>query len=475
MNRLSRFLPLLALPLLAVLPLRAALNPAQIPADAKWVFHVDLNTLRTSAVGKELLTVTRQAQLELVQQIKVGIDAEKLLTTIGAVTAYGANFSNDPSLIDGTLILEGTADLRKIAESLLLQGTLAAPEQVKEVKDLPFPAYSIDAPREPNTQGPKNEVFIAFPPEPIVLISKSRPQLQRAREIIAGSAASIARTPAAPLGQLLKPAAGAFVFAASLVPAEQMFPQDGPQTRILQMTNSASLAIGESGLRTFAHAELSASSGDTADKLMKILQGMAAMLSLAETNDKYLAEFLSSTAVTRADNIVTLHLAYDSRRLVEMAHAIVVDNARAPAAPTPVPVQPAPPATRTLEEWNAAQSTEPDYAPANATATRTLSAVALKNGTSISLGSRANGGRAVSFSRVEIAPAQGGAPMVFTSDMMRRGNERGANTATFAFPGTEGSYTVKLTYANDPEGKAIYFVSARDPRPAAPVATPAGN
>lgn len=470
MNRLSRFLPALALPLLAILPLQAALNPAQIPADAKWVVHADLNTLRTSAVGKEVLTATRQAQLELVQQIKVGIDAEKLLMTIGSVTAYGANFSADPSMIDGTLILAGTADLRKIAEALLLQGTIAAPEQVKEVKDLPFPAYSISAPRDPKGQAPQADVFIAFPPEPIVIVSKSRPQLQRAREVMAGSAPSIAKTPNAPIAKLLKPSEGSFIFAASLVPAEQMFPQDGPQTRILQMTNSASLAIGETGPRTFAHAELSAASGEMADKLMKILQGMAAMLSLAETNDKYLAEFLSSTAVTRADNVVTLHLSYDSRRLVEMGHAVFVENSRA-ESPAPAPRPPTPPTTRTLEEWTAAPSTESDYAPANATATRTLSAVQLQNGSSLILGSRANGGRGVSFSRVEIVPAQGGAPMIFTSDMMRRGNDRGAATATLQFPGAEGSYNIKLTYANDPEGKATYFVSAREPRPAAP----AGN
>ena len=50
--------------------------------------------------------------------------------------------------------------------------------------------------------------------------------------------------------------------------------------------------FGLGGENTFAHTEMIASSDQMAEKLLKILQGMTAMMSLAETNDKQLADFL---------------------------------------------------------------------------------------------------------------------------------------------------------------------------------------
>ena len=112
------------------------------------------------------------------------------------------------------------------------------------------------------------------------------------------------------------------------------------------------------------------------------------------------------------------------------------------------------------------QSDAPDADPANASTSRTIENIELKNGAMISLGWRPNGGKAVRYHRVEIAPAGGGAPLVFRSDMMRAAGGRG-NLAQFSFPGADGTYTLKVTYANDPDGKAAYAVSVRDPRPAA--------
>ena len=43
--------------------------------------------------------------------------------------------SPDPKQIDGALIVEGTADLRKIVESVLIQGNLAHPEDIAEITD----------------------------------------------------------------------------------------------------------------------------------------------------------------------------------------------------------------------------------------------------------------------------------------------------------------------------------------------------
>jgi hypothetical protein len=480
---------------LAVLPLgttRAAVNPAIVPADARWVIYADLNALRGSVIGKELVAFAEKAQLETPGG-KIGIDWQKLLATIGSATAYGSNLSPNPNDIDGTLVLQGTPDLRKIAESLLIQANLANPTNVVEITDLPFPAYEIKGnppPAKPvETAKPADdaaapatakaevkekvkakrgvvlEPIIAFPPEPIVIVSKSKAQILKAREVFRGNAPSLAKGSGSPMQKFIGSGDNAYLFAACTIPADQFFPDDGPQARIFKMTSSGSLAIGERGPDAFAHAELIASSGQMADKLQKILQGMTAMMSLAETNDKQLGDFLNSAVVNREGDVVTLDLSYASARLAQMiANARQQSQSPDRAAPRPMPMLNG----RALAEWNSeAQPASADAATPAAPAplaTRMVENVALKNGTLLTLARSANVGRNIKFDRVEITPVEGGgAPLVFRPEFMRVAGPR-ANWLQFPFPGADGNYTVKVSYVNDPAGKATFALSARDPK-----------
>ena len=459
MNNLLRALCFSAAGFAAAVTAHAALNPAYVAADARWIVHLDFDALRAGTVGQELVTALEKAQAAgLGDMIK--IDVTKTLKTVGTVTAYGTNLAADPKAIDGALIVQGTGELRKIAESLLLQGTIAEPKVFSELTDLPFPAYAINDPKAKSDD--RTQVIIAFPPEPVMIVCKSKDQLLKARDVIRGVAPSLAKTPGSPLARFTSRTEGAYLFAASVVPAENVFPQNAPQTRMLQLANAGAVSLGERGENTFLHAELLASSGQNADKLTKILQGMTAALSLAETTDKQLAEFINATTVARSGDVVALDLAYSSARLAAMAKSLQQSTEK-PAAPKAAPIV----SGRTIAEWNAVASAEPDSAPVNASASRTIENVELKNGATITLGWRLNGGMGVRYQRVEVVPAQGGAPLVFRSDMMQAGGNRGNSTARFQFPGADGTYTLKVIYANDPSGKAVYAVSVRDPRPAA--------
>src|SRR3954463_3668136 len=223
---------LVALSCFGGLVAHAAYDPALVASDARWVIYADLNALRASVVGRELVAAVEKAQRDATGGI-VGIDIPKLLMTVGSVTAYGTNFAQKAAAIDGTLIAQGTADLRKIAESMLLQGTLAQPEVFSEVTDLPFPAYAIADPHA--KEGDRMQLIVAFPPEPIVLVSKSKSQLVKAREVFRGRAPSLAKTGGSPLNKFAGGAPGTFLFTATMVPTEPLFPKNAPQARILQL------------------------------------------------------------------------------------------------------------------------------------------------------------------------------------------------------------------------------------------------
>src|SRR5688572_8227012 len=103
---------LIAWPLLTLPVVEAAYNPAIVAADARWVIHADLEALRTSTLGKEIVVAIDAAQKHATGGM-IGIDIPKLIMLVGGLTAYGTNLSADPKLIDGTLIAQGGANLRK--------------------------------------------------------------------------------------------------------------------------------------------------------------------------------------------------------------------------------------------------------------------------------------------------------------------------------------------------------------------------
>jgi len=471
MKNLALHFAVIGLSLLALSPARAAFDPAIVGADAQWVVFLDVNELRDSALGKELIGMAEKNVQSGMANSPVQLDFSKTLASIGTVTAYGANFSSDPNQLDGSLVIRGTADLRKIAEALVVQATVTTPERVTELKDFPFTAYAIGG-----------QVIVAFPPEPIILVSKSKPQLLKALAVFRGTDPSLAQTRSSSLRALLPPAGHSYLVAASLMPTEKWASADGPQTRILQMVSSGSLTLGEDGPRTAAYVRLAATSDDMADKLLKIVQGLTAIAALTETSDKQLTEFLQAAVVEKQDHTVTVRLAYATDRLVQMIQNTQSSGktAATPGAPASAPVNPG----KVVAEW------KPDQAPANTPptaallATHTIENVHLVNGATISLvGRRDSKGFAI-FDYVEIAPMPGtGSPLHFEAENMKLKGYSVKNapyashgkfialtgsfgSAQFEFPGEDGDYVIRVRYLEEMPGKTTLVVNVKDPEPA---------
>ena len=456
------------LSLLLICHARAAFNPAIVGAEAQWVAFLDVAELRGTTLGKELLDT---AQKKLTPDLANGalrVDVQKILGLVSRATAYGSSFSMESKTMDGTLVLEGPAELRKIAEGLVAQASIVAePKDVIEVKDLPFEAYLLGG-----------EVLIGFPKEPIVLISKSKSQLLKAHTVYRGAAPSLAKTPASPLRALLSPTGRPYLIAASVVPNEKAFKVEGPQARIFQLASSGSLSLGETDQRTVAHAQLLATSDDAAKKLVKILEGMAAMMSLAESNDRQLTEFLQSAIVQQTGRAVSLDLSYASDRLAVMIKNLQTP-ARAgqggPAAPPAIP-------GKVLAQWKLGQAPAGAVAGADTLTDRKIENVRLTTGATITLGGRREGGGSGAlFDVVEISPMDGSAPPLrFEAEYMRLMRYRVMNApyasgrrlialfgafgmAQFEFPGADGNYRVNVRYVEEPEANTTLTVGVKDP------------
>lgn len=468
MNKIIRHLFALGLPLLPLAGMAVPFDPAVVPAEARWVVALDLDTLRSGKLGKEL-TDSLSVPLGNADVADLKLDPQKLLATVGSVTAYGTNFSQHEKEMDGVLILQGTANLRKLAEGYVAQATITTPDSVVQIKDLPFEAYSLHG-----------EVVIGFPKEPIILVGRSRPQLVKALEVFRTHKGSL-NGAATPLNALLPRTPNVFLLAASVVPAAEVVGAgNGPQARILQMANAASLSLGTDEKTTSAHLLLSASSEEMADKLQKIIQGVAAMVSLTETSDKELAEFLQSINVARDGNTVVLHLAYPSEgvlRLVRNLRTAADTPAHHGAGPGPGALEED---GNVIAQWTADQTIGQPTPTVEGLTTRTIEKVALKNGTQITITGRRNEGENARLDCVEILPSAGGQPLVFEAENMKLAHYRveavpfasrgklimvtaESGTARFEFPGIDGTYTIKVRYVDESDGKSTFTFSTKDP------------
>jgi hypothetical protein len=472
MNTLNRIITASCLPLLPLTTAIGAVNREIVPADAQWVVNLDLNALRASVLGQELTKFATSLQSEI-SQGGIRLNIEKTLATAGSLTAYGTSFSEDPKKMDGTLILQGTADLSKIIDSIIIQASVSEPDKVKEIKDLPFPAYSIGG-----------EVTVALPPEGAIFVSKSKEQVLKARELFRGSGASLAKAKSS-LGALLNVPANYFLSAASVVPsAEGLFTGEGPQTRILQMATSGAVFLGEDGKLTVARLQLVAASEDMADKLNRILQGLAAALSLAESDDQQLAEFLRSVNVERTGTSVVLSLAYPSERLVEMLRSLHDENQRTETTWEEAPR--APKVTGTVvSEWVADKELGSDRAAPGNLVTHSIDNVRLVNGAMIFLNGRRNQGENARFDYLEISPAQGAgkairheaedmrltnynieeAPFASGGELIIIGSDGSSGSARLKFQGADGEYKLTIGYVDETDGKSTFSVSVQEPQP----------
>jgi hypothetical protein len=449
----------------------AALDTSAVPSDAKWMLQVDFSALRESPVGREVIAMVEKDKAAVFSAGSIKIDAAKVLATLESATAYGTVFSKNPDEVDGTLLVKGTDEFRKIVEAVVTQATVSQPDAVTELKGLPFTAYTI-----------KGKLIVGFPPETIVLVSRSQPQMQKAYELFKGKGPASAR--AASTLKAMAPHRPLMVFAASEVPnTDGLFDENQPQARILKMASAASVAISNDSKVTSATVQLVASNDDYSDKLLKIVQGMVAMLSLAQSDDKQLAEFMRSVKADRDGRTIVVSFSYPNEGLIKMIHDMQQAQMHRPDMPPRHERRPV--EGRVVDSWIADKDTGTNTVTRESLLTHTTENIPLKNGSIIILTSEREGGENGRIDYVDIVPAGGGQPLHFEAENMKLWHyqvektqfasggrdimlgQHQTGTAKFEFPGVDGTYTLKVRYADENDGKATFSVSLQDPEPAA--------
>jgi hypothetical protein len=295
----------------------APLPREQVPADAKWLLHLDLDNLRGTQVGQFLFSQFIDAQFEqMLANLKQNFSIDLDLKKIHALTAYGSSYQSQPEA-NGVVAIQTSLKLGELLEDLLnrqtnLTKTTAGP--LKKIQQNPFVLFSL-----------KDEVYLVPVSSSVLLLSKSRSQLENAVLVAQGKSKSLARSRAF---SDFPSVADTFFFlgVAEGFSPEHLVPGAAggtnalsglmPQAKILQLADGGRAVLGEKGNQLFLNVALKAKTADGAAQMQQVIQGVLALVALSKAGDSN--SYLPPISVSTNGQVVSVLVEYPVTNMLKM-------------------------------------------------------------------------------------------------------------------------------------------------------------
>jgi hypothetical protein len=282
------------------LPLVSPADPlpaAKIPADAKWVLHLDADAFRRSKIGEHIVREvldpkSAKAKEDLEQSLGFALD----WTRMHSITLFGPTYQPKADNSGLALIRTSMNVVQGLDTAIERNNPALRPEQIEAG---PTPLYRIN-----------KDSYVWAGPGGWFLLGKSRDALDRARAALTGSAPSLATA------NLLKgfgPAQDSFFF---LGLAEDFGQKaDLPlKAAVLKQAEGGRLVLGERGDQVFAQLTIRTRTAEAAQQIQQVVQGLIALGALSQDAKPELQELAQGAKVTAADQSVTISLEIPSAR-----------------------------------------------------------------------------------------------------------------------------------------------------------------
>jgi hypothetical protein len=296
-----------ALSLTLVLISAVSAGPVQkerVPADAKWLLHLDFDKFRASKVGGYLTREVLEKKLagpkaDLKRDLNFDLD----ITKISSITAFGTDYQSHPDA-NGVLLIKTDLDVQKALDGAIQKISADSGGSAEPIKKLPgsSAAYSIN-----------DDVFVTIRPDKLVLLGKSRQPVEKAAAVLEGKAASLNSSKAFS-GFPEVPKAFFFVAIAEAFNEDTPLP---PQAKVLKMTDGGRLVLGENAENLFLNLTLKAKSSEVVSQMQQVIQGTVALASLSQEENPDLMQLAQSVKVSSDDKMVTVGVEYPVAKAIE--------------------------------------------------------------------------------------------------------------------------------------------------------------
>jgi len=252
----------------------APLNRTQVPADVKWVIHVDFDTFATSEIW-------RLVNQEISNKYQKEIDAITNLfgfnptEDIFGVTLYGID-SNEENAV---FMLYGRFDKEKLLSLLALNEAYAESE---------YNGQKLYHWLDEKDNQEKVGIFAA---DALIVISRSEQAVKSMIDLLSGKKTSLASQNDAPLAKLIEAPENAFMIMAA----------DGDM---------------------YLHIDLTAETQEAAMQIEQILVGIKAFIVLKHAKQPEILSLLEATKLEQSENELFLTVQYPSDKLFEIIKAM---------------------------------------------------------------------------------------------------------------------------------------------------------
>ena len=294
--------------LLLVLPPTLTAGPlpaAKVPADAKWVLHLDADKLQTTQVGTHFLReVLDPKSAKGKADLRQWLDFDLDWTQVHSVTAFGATYEPKQDNT-GLLLVHTSMEVVKGLETAIERNTPALrPEKIEAG---PTPLYRVN-----------HDSYIWAGPGGQFLVGKSREAVEHARAAFTGREPNLTGTK---LLETYRPAANAFFF----VGLAEDFGRKAslpPKAAVLKQAEGGRLGVGERGDKVFATLALRTTTPEVAQQIQQVVQGLVALATLSQEQNPQLQELARGARVTAADRWVTIGIEVPVARAIEKIDGI---------------------------------------------------------------------------------------------------------------------------------------------------------
>lgn len=270
------------------------LQRASIPANSKWVLHLDVDALRDSEIGAGLMTGIVLEQAQAIQK-KVNLDVPTIIENTHSITVYGADYQSG-SEGKGILLWKGEGEMEQIANAFLIQqveATKAGEGNVTSIQTKPFPLYNMD-----------DDMFAAVVSGKGLILGRSEEQIRTAAKVFDGDVQSMAQTESF---TEFPPLSGGFF----LVAYAESFSESAdmpPQARVLKLADGGRIAMGEDNQNLIIQLILRARSEEVTQQIQQVIQGLLALATLGLGEEPGIQKIIRATQVNVAGRQVKLDL-----------------------------------------------------------------------------------------------------------------------------------------------------------------------
>lgn len=293
---------LLALTLSLSLALGTTAGPItkqQVPPDASWVAHLDLDRVQESELGKALIRSfieprAKELSAAMNQLLGIPLDLHKL----HSVTAYGRKGGPEP-VADAVLLIQSDLPVQAAIQTALtkLKGN---PEAAKQI---PLQRLETDGFELFSLQG---EGFLALPASNLVVLGKSKAAVSQAVSQLKtpsakpGDSKLVANSPGGEKSLVWLAATGAVTDGLELP----------PQAALLKQTEGVRLSLSESTDNLLAHLTLKTKTVEVVEQLHQALQGILTLATLGTAEDARMQGFLKGIRIERRQQDVEVGLRF---------------------------------------------------------------------------------------------------------------------------------------------------------------------